>query len=103
MKGKTSGAAEMKEAASGDHGFKRGGRAKKRADGGAVGASAGASASGGAQGLKRGGAVHGKHAKSRPDRRARGGPTSTAGKMSTLGYEKSDMGIDQGGKGKDRP
>lgn len=57
---------------------------------------------------KRGGHVPGKPAKGRPDRRARGGatsdqePTTTAGKMSTLPYEKRQAPTDAHSAGPDK-
>lgn len=53
---------------------------------------------------KAGGKVKGKKAMARPDKRARGGatsdPTTSAGKMSTMPYEKKQApAVDGGGKG----
>ena len=60
------------------------------------------------RGKKAGGKVEGKHPKSRPDRRARGGatadmnPETTAGKMSSLPFERIGPKPNGGGEGKDR-
>lgn len=59
-------------------------------------------------GRKRGGKVPGMEAKSRPDRRARGGGTSdlspmtAAGKMSVPDYESKDSVPNGGGRGEDK-
>lgn len=68
----------------------------KHADGGSV------------QARKRGGAISGKKPSNRPDKRARGGATSdndpltSAGKMSSLPFERVGAKPDGGGKGMDR-
>jgi hypothetical protein len=59
------------------------------------------------RGKKAGGAVKGEKPKHRPDRRARGGATSdmnpetSAGKMSSLPFEKIGPKPDGGGRGRD--
>lgn len=110
MKGKGMGitdaqAHEIKTAKGGNDGFKKGGKVKKRAEGGAVGGGAGSGSGGGAQGLKHGGKVKGAMAKGRPDKRARGGAVySAANKTSTLSYQnQATPKVDEGGKGKDKP
>jgi hypothetical protein len=58
-----------------------------------------------AQRRKHGGRVHGKHAESRPDRRARGGaePVSAAGKVSSPPFERRSPREDtSSGAGPDR-
>lgn len=88
-------------------GEKRGGRVKKRARGGHM-MHEGKKHEAPHHGRKRGGHVPGKASEHRPDRRARGGgadmhPETSAGKMSTMDYERGKAPArDEGGMGGDK-
>jgi hypothetical protein len=65
-------------------------------------------AGGGVQARKRGGAIKGEKPKHRPDKRARGGatsdmnPLSSAGKMTTMPFERVTAKEQEPGRGMDR-